>query len=100
MAAYFIFHNIIRDAEKMQEYIPAALATLKPFGGEVVVLDENPEVFEGSTDFSRMVVIKFASNDAATAWYNSTEYQKVRPLRLDATEGFAVLADGFTLPDQ
>ncbi len=100
MAAYFIFHNIIRDAEKMQEYIPAALATLKPFGGEVVVLDENPEVFEGSTDFSRMVVIKFASNDAATAWYNSTEYKKVRPLRLDATEGFAVLADGFTLPDQ
>lgn len=100
MAAYFIFHNIIRDAEKMQEYIPAALATLKPFGGEVVVLDENLEVFEGNTDFSRMVVIKFASRDLAIAWYNSTEYTKVLPLRLDATDGFAVLADGFTLQDQ
>jgi len=29
------------------------------------------------------------------AWYNSPEYQAVCPLRLEATEGFAVVVDGF-----
>jgi uncharacterized protein (DUF1330 family) len=28
------------------------------------------------------------------AWYNSPAYQEVLPLRLAATEGFAVLVDG------
>ena len=38
--------------------------------------------------------MKFDSRDAALAWYNSPAYQEVLSLRLDATEGFAVLVDG------
>lgn len=95
MAAYFVFHNRIHDAEKMQEYIPRALETMAPYNPEVLILDENSQVIEGQTTFPRTIVIKFESRDAAMAWYNSPAYEAVRPLRLGATEGFGVLVDGF-----
>lgn len=96
MAAYFVLHNRIRDGRTLDAYIPKALKTMAPYQPEVLVLDENTEVIEGSTDLPRTIVIKFKSRDDATAWYNSPEYRAVLPLRLEATEGFAVLVDGFT----
>ena len=41
MAAYFVFHNRIHDAEKMQEYIPKALESMALYSPEILVLDEN-----------------------------------------------------------
>ena len=52
-------------------------------------------VIEGSLSLPRTIVIRFKSGADATAWYNSPEYRAVLPLRLEATEGFAVLVDGF-----
>src|SRR5688572_3822570 len=95
MAAYFVFHNRILDAEKLQEYLPKALDTLAPYHPEILIFDENSKVVEGTTHWPRTIVIKFDSRDAAMAWYNSPAYQEVLPLRLAATEGFGVLVDGF-----
>lgn len=94
-SAYFVLHNRIIDAEKMQEYIPKAIETLAPYKPEILVLDENSTVIEGTTSLPRTILIRFDSRDAAMAWYNSPEYRAVRPLRLDATEGFAMIVDGF-----
>ncbi len=94
MAAYFVWHNRIRDAEKMQQYIPKALELLARHGAEVVVFDEGGHCLEGNAPGPRTIVIKFASRDAAMTWYNCEEYRELRPLRLAATEGFGVLVDG------
>jgi uncharacterized protein (DUF1330 family) len=98
MAAYFVWHNRIHNAEKMQEYVSKALETLAPYHPEVMVLDEQSQVVEGNAPWPRTVVIKFDSRDAAMAWYNSPAYQEVLPLRLAASEGFGVLVDGFVPP--
>ena len=95
MPAYIVTHNRIRNADKMQEYIPRALETMAPYNPEILVFDENSQVIEGSTNLLRTIVIKFDSRDAMMAWYNSPEYQEVLPLRLEATEGFSVIVDGF-----
>jgi uncharacterized protein (DUF1330 family) len=95
MAAYYVMHNRIHDGQSLDAYIPKALETMAPYQPEVLVLDENTEVIEGSTNLPRTIVIKFKSKADATAWYNSPEYRAVLPLRLEATEGFTVLADGF-----
>jgi uncharacterized protein (DUF1330 family) len=84
----------------MQEYIPKALETMAPYNPEILVFDENSQVIEGSTNLPRTIVIKFDSRDAMMAWYNSPEYQEVLPLRLEATEGFSVIVDGFEPPGQ
>lgn len=99
MAAYFVIHNRLRDGRTLDAYVPKALETMAPYQPEVLVLDENTEVIEGSTSLRRTVVIRFKSRSDATAWYNSPEYRAVLPLRLEATEGFAVLVDEFTPPD-
>ena len=98
MPAYFVLHNRILDARKMREYIPKALETMEPFGPRVLVLDENSEILEGSTDLPRTIVIQFNSREDALAWYHSPAYREVLPLRLEATEGFAMIVDGFVLP--
>jgi uncharacterized protein (DUF1330 family) len=67
---------------------------MAPYHPEILVLDENAEVIEGDTNLPRTVV-KFDSRDAAMAWYTSPAYQKVLLLRLDATEGYALLVDGW-----
>ncbi len=95
MSAYFVLHNRIRDAQRMQEYVPKALETLAPYHPEILVLDENSMVIEGHTDLPRTIIIKFKSRDDAMAWYHSPEYRTVLPLRLEATDGMAVLVDGF-----
>jgi uncharacterized protein (DUF1330 family) len=95
MSAYFVFHNRIHDAERMQEYIPKALETMAPYHAEVLVCDEHSEVIEGTTNLPRTIVIRFRSRADAMAWYKSADYQGVRPIRLKATEGFGVLVDGF-----
>jgi uncharacterized protein (DUF1330 family) len=100
VAAYFVFHNRIHNAEKMQEYQSKAGATLAAYNHEMLVFDKNSEVIEGNTNLPRTIVIKFDSRDAAMAWYNSPAYQEVLPLRLEATEGYAVLVDGFVPPGQ
>jgi uncharacterized protein (DUF1330 family) len=95
MTAYFIFHNRITDPSKMQEYIPKAFASLLPYEPEFLALDENSHIVEGSTDLPRTIVIKFKSRSDAQAWYDSPEYRAALPLRLDATEGIAMIVDGY-----
>jgi uncharacterized protein (DUF1330 family) len=94
MSAYFVFHNRVHDARKNREYTSLAGETLAPYDHEILVFSDHSEVIEGDTPLPRTVVIKFDSRDAAMAWYNSPAYQKVRPLRLEATEGYTVLVDG------
>jgi len=95
MSAYFVLHNRIHDAGKMREYIPKAIASMAPYKPEILIFDENSEVIEGDADLPRTIVIRFDSREAAMAWYHSPEYRAILPLRLEATQGFAVLADGF-----
>ncbi len=94
MAAYFIFHNRVLDQDKLKEYASKVGETLVPFSNEALVFTEHAEVIEGETRLRRTIVLKFDSRDAAIAWYDSPAYQEVLPLRLEATEGYAVLVDG------
>jgi uncharacterized protein (DUF1330 family) len=95
MSAYFIFHNRIHDPEKMQQYIALAFASLQPFAPEFLVLDESTKMLEGTTEHPRTIVIKFKSRADAQAWYDSQAYREALPLRLAASDGVAMLVDGY-----
>ena len=79
MAAYFVWHNRIHDAEKMQEYLSKVLETMAPYHPEVVVLDEHVQVVEGNAPGPRTIVIKFDSRDTAMAWYNCPSTGRCSP---------------------
>jgi uncharacterized protein (DUF1330 family) len=100
MAAYFIFRHKVLDRDTLNnDYLPKAVESLGPYQPEVLVVDEDIEVIEGSTEDTRTVVLKFKDKETAKQWYNSPEYQAIVGLRLDATDGAAVLCEGFVPPE-
>lgn len=94
MSAYIVIHNVVTDPEKMRAYFPTAVETLAAHGGEILVASHEATALEGSPPFPHTVILKFASPEAAKGWYESPEYGQALQLRLQATEGYAVLVEG------
>ena len=93
MAGYFVANYTITNQAGYQEYLAAVGPTLAAHGAENIVIDRDCELLEGSAG-QVTVVLRFATRSAAEAWYESPEYQAIRHLRTDNTEGIAVIADG------
>ena len=92
MAAFFVAQYTVNNPALYAEYQQGAGPTLATYGAELVSFDVGAETVEGTPPGPQTVIIKFESTDAAKAWYNSDEYQAVVGKRLEATDGFAVIA--------
>ncbi len=93
MAAYFIGFAKLKDAGKAQEYSAKAGPTIGPAGGSLVGRGKLAEVLAGQFDANSCLIVKFASVDAAKAWYNSPAYQVLVPLRDEAINSTFVLIE-------
>ena len=97
MAAYFIAQYVVKNPELYREYQVAAAATIQASGGEVVAFDVAAETIEGTPPGPQTVIVKFATPEAAKAWYGSPAYQAVVGKRLASTNGFALIARSMNL---
>jgi uncharacterized protein (DUF1330 family) len=93
MAGYFVANYTITNQAEYQEYLAVVGPSLRAHGAESVVVDRDCGPLEGSAG-QVTVVLRFATTAAAKAWYESPEYQAIRHLRTDNTEGIAVIAEG------
>jgi uncharacterized protein (DUF1330 family) len=93
MAGYFVANYTITNQAEYQEYLASVGPSLQAHGAESVALDRDSDLLEGSAG-KVTVVLRFASKEAALAWYESPEYRAVRHLRTDNTEGVAAIAEG------
>ena len=93
MAGYFIANYRIKNRAEYKQYIAAVGPILEAHGAENMVVDRDSVVLEGSAG-QVTVVLRFATKAAALAWYDSAEYQAIRHLRTDNTEGIGVIAEG------
>lgn len=97
MTAYVVASYCITNPGAYAAYVPAVIATFAAYGCEPIVADYASQVIEGDpADVT--VVLKFPSREAAMAWYNSREYEAIRHLRTDNSEGTVVLVDQWTPP--
>ena len=97
MTAYFIASYRITDPAGYEPYVPAVIPTLMAAGCEILVADYASQATEGAPP-PVTVVLKFASKAAATAWYDFPEYQAIKHLRTDNSEGTAVVVDQWSPP--
>ena len=97
MAAYFMASYRITDPKGYEPYVPAVIPTLMAHNCEVLAADYASQPIEGEPN-AVTVILKFASKEAAMAWYNSAEYQAVKHHRIDNSEGVAVVVDQWTPP--
>jgi uncharacterized protein (DUF1330 family) len=68
-------------------------ATLEPFGGEFIVHGGHIEPVEGAWD-GDLVIIRFPDRSSAMGWYESADYQRILPLRLENSLSIAAIVDG------
>src|SRR3954447_17063064 len=97
MSAYIVFNYTVTDPEGYASYPRAAGPSLAEHGAEVLVADYNADALEGGPG-EVTVVLKFASREAARAWYESPDYQAAKPLRTGNATGLAVMCDEFVMP--
>jgi uncharacterized protein (DUF1330 family) len=81
-AVYFVAVHNVSDPDQLREYVAAAGGTLG--SGEIIVADEAATTYEGDPR-SRIVILRFPSQEAVDEWYKSEDYQKALPLRLSST---------------
>ena len=90
---YFVTNYSVTNPEGYAEYPKLVAATQEGFCRRLIA--GHGEVIEGNPG-NRTVVLEFDSREQYEAWYNSPEYQAILPLRVDNSEGFALLIEGYS----
>jgi uncharacterized protein (DUF1330 family) len=98
-SAYVIVDMKISDPERYKQYMAAAPAAVKAFGGEYLVRGGRHAVMEGDWQPTRMAVLRFPSMERAQAFYQDENYRAARAKRSGATEFFnMVVVEGVDAP--
>ncbi|NDY90821.1 DUF1330 domain-containing protein [Ideonella livida] len=95
-SAYIVADVTVTDAEAMARYREWSSRAIAEHQAEVLVRGGAIEVLEGPWQPSRLVILRFASSEAAHAFYNSQTYQHARQLREHAGVMRMVLVEGVT----
>ena len=97
MPAYLIAEHTIIDAGKFEEYRVKVGPLIAKHGGRYitkggshVVLEKDNVVWEPG----RVVIVEFPDMAALNAWYNSTEYQPLIPLRQVSVKDMLITLEG------
>ena len=76
MAGLMIARIVIRDKSELDEYLANVKGVASKHGAEVMFLGEIKRVLNGAPDAHDMlVIVRFPSADAASAWFDDPEYQ-------------------------
>ncbi len=94
MPAYFVVELDATNMDAMAPYRAAVPATLAQYGGRFLVRGGATELVEGGPEPKRIVILEFADAAAVKRWYNSPEYQKILPDRLNNSKSRAFIVDG------
>lgn len=80
-------------APEILEYIERIDSTLAPYGGRFLVHGGALTPAEGTWD-GDVVIVEFPSTADAVAWYESSAYQEILPLRTEHSQSMAALVRG------
>lgn len=94
MSVYVIATITISDPEEYKHYIKGFRALFGNYKGEVLVVEEAPQILEGEWPFTRTAVIRFEDEAEARRWYDSPEYQAAAMFRFQSAKTNLILAKG------
>jgi uncharacterized protein (DUF1330 family) len=94
MAAYFVVELEITNADAMEPYRAAVGATITKYHGRFLARAGATELIEGGPEPKRIIILEFPDKTAFKRWYDSPEYQKILPGRLDNSTARAFVVEG------
>jgi len=86
MTAFFVATAKVKDPTKFGDYAQKAGASMKDFGGEIIVRGQMREVPVGGADHNGVGIVRFPDLKSLTDWYASPAYQAIIPLRDEAAD--------------
>jgi uncharacterized protein (DUF1330 family) len=90
--AYAMVQINMKDPEDfMVRYAQHVMPILAAWNVEMIAGTMTSETIEGEFSGNWAAILKFTSLEAAHEWYNSTDYQPFRDLRLDELTDFTSL---------
>ena len=96
MAVYFLAALNVNDKDGFQKYGEAGFASLEGHAFEVVSIDDDPELLEGTIPGRHMVLLKFNSKEELHRWWDSPSYAKAKPFRHAAADTpFIIAINGY-----
>jgi len=95
MTHYIVGRIAIHDRQRYGQYEAGFMPIFAKYGGQVLAVNDAPEVLEGPPDDRRLVILAFPDREAALRWAGSAEYQEIAKHRLAASEGAIVITEGF-----
>lgn len=94
MSAYVIASVTVSDAEKYKNYMALSPTAVAAAGGKFIVRGGNLKVLEGAWANPRIVIIEYATREAAEAFYDSALYVAARAEREGAAQFNMIVVDG------
>lgn len=94
MPAYVIINVDVKDQEQYSKYMKAGAPTILARGGKPLVRGGKAEVWEGDPKPRRIIVLEFKDMQAARDWWNSSEYNEAKKLRLNAATADVYCVEG------
>jgi len=94
MSAYAVaFLDEMNVNREIITYLNRVDETLEPYDGQFLVHGKKGDMVEGPSP-GLCIIIEFPDLERARSWYHSDEYQEIRPLRTNNSEGSVILIDG------
>ena len=94
MPAYLIAEIEMTNPTGFAPYRAAVAATVAQYGGRFLVRGGATELIEGGPQPKTIVILEFPDAAAIKRWYDSPEYQKILPSRLDNSTGRLFIVEG------
>jgi uncharacterized protein (DUF1330 family) len=96
--AFYISEFVVTDREGIKPYSAQVESTFLPFGGRYIVRGGKISTLEGDGPKGGMVVIEFDSKEQAQAWYDSSAYRKIMPIRHKSATSRVYIVEGTVVP--
>jgi uncharacterized protein (DUF1330 family) len=94
MATYLFAEVEITNPNGLEPYRVAVGDTVTKYGGRFIVRGGATRLLEGGPEPKVVVIVEFPDAAAFDRWWNSPEYQKILPNRLDNSTGRLFVVEG------
>lgn len=96
MSVYIVAQIDLTDRETYAKYEAGFSEVFAQYNGEMLAVESNPEVLEGSWPHWRTVLIQFPTREEALAWYQSEAYQALAQFRFASSSADIVILQGLS----
>ena len=90
---YLVANIRVTDQDKFQEFSGMAGPAIKKYGGKVLARGPVADRLEGDVT-GIVIMIEFASKEAANTFYHSEEYQAAKAVREQCSDTDLMIAEG------